>query len=87
MQIIRRVHESLPEAFPSPDPKDYTIVRDIVGIRPQREGGVRVEKEILNGQKVVHAYGVAGGGYVFSFGVAKEVARLVHEYESPVARL
>ncbi|KAH8432770.1 FAD-dependent oxidoreductase [Aspergillus melleus] len=85
--IIRRVHESLPDDFPSPDPKDYTIVRDIVGIRPQREGGVRVEQETLDGQKVVHAYGVAGGGYVFSFGVGKEVARLVDEYESPMARL
>lgn len=66
--------------------KDYSIVRDIVGIRPQREGGVRVEKEILNGQKVVHAYGVAGGGYVFSFGVGKEVAKLVEEYDWPVAK-
>ncbi|KAI9038305.1 uncharacterized protein KD926_010961 [Aspergillus affinis] len=77
--IIRRVHQSLPDDFPSPDPKDYTIVRDIVGIRPQREGGVRVERETLDGQKVVHAYGVAGGGYVFSFGVGKEVARLVDD--------
>ncbi|KAL1986075.1 hypothetical protein VTN96DRAFT_6972 [Rasamsonia emersonii] len=86
--IFRRVHENLPQDFPSADPKDYTIVRDIVGIRPQRDGGVRVEKEIINGQKVVHAYGTEGGGYVFSFGIGREVARLVDEFVSePVARL
>jgi hypothetical protein len=40
---------------------------------------VRVEKEVLNGQKVVHAYGTTIGGYIHSFGLAEEVARLVEE--------
>lgn len=28
-----------------------------MGIRPSRKSGVRVEKELRNGQKIVHAYG------------------------------
>lgn len=57
------------------------MLRDIVGIRPQREGGVRIEKEVLGGQKVVHAYGVAGGGYIFSWGLARKVCHLVEEFQ------
>ncbi|EED21154.1 D-amino acid oxidase, putative [Talaromyces stipitatus ATCC 10500] len=34
-------------------------------IRPGRPSGVRVEFEQLGDQKVVHAYGTGGGGYVF----------------------
>lgn len=87
-QIVRRVHENLPQHFPSTDPNSYTVLRDIVGIRPERKGGIRVEKEIINGQKVVHAYDTGGGGYVFSFGSAREVAKLVNEYVfEPVAKL
>ncbi|KAJ6024742.1 hypothetical protein N7540_005539 [Penicillium herquei] len=78
--IFRRIHENLPEAFPSPEPKAFTVLRDIVGIRPQREGGVRIESEVLDGQKVVHAYGVAGGGYIFSWGLAREVSHLVKQF-------
>jgi len=77
--LFRRAHENLPEHFPSFNPGDYDIVRDLVGIRPLRPAGVRVEKEVLNGQKVVHAYGTTIGGYIHSFGLAQEVARLVEE--------
>ncbi|KAH8888006.1 nucleotide-binding domain-containing protein [Thozetella sp. PMI_491] len=86
--IFRRIHEGLPEAFPSADPKDFEVVRDIVGIRPQRQGGVRIEKEEADGQKIVHAYGAEGGGYIYSWGLAKEVMKLVNEieFESPVAQ-
>jgi hypothetical protein len=52
-------------------------VQDLVGIRPLRPAGVRVEKEVLNGQQVVHAYGTTIGGYIHCFGLAHEVARLV----------
>jgi hypothetical protein len=47
---------------------------------------MRVEKEILNCQKVVHAYGPSGGGYIFSWGVAREVCEMVNEFNfAPVA--
>ncbi|KAL2173994.1 FAD dependent oxidoreductase-like protein [Thermothelomyces heterothallicus CBS 202.75] len=77
--LFRRAHENLPEHFPSASPADYDIVQDLVGIRPLRPAGVRVEKVEAGGQKVVHAYGTTIGGYIHSFGLAKEVARLVEE--------
>jgi hypothetical protein len=46
---------------------------DIVGFRPAREGGLRVERE----GDVVHAYGVGGLGYLYAFGVAERVKELV----------
>jgi D-amino-acid oxidase len=85
---VRRAHQDLPKDFPA-KLSDYEVVAHNVGIRPARAKGLRVEKEVLNGAKVVHAYGVAGGGYVFSFGVARAARDLVDEfvYESPLAKL
>ena len=82
------MHQDLPNDFPA-KLSDYEVVGHNVGIRPSREGGLRVEKEIMNGEKVVHAYGVAGGGYVFSFGIARAARDLVDEYvyQSPLAKL
>ncbi|KAF2143210.1 uncharacterized protein K452DRAFT_268557 [Aplosporella prunicola CBS 121167] len=84
MDICNRVSANLPYIF-STFPADFELVRDNVGIRPGREGGVRVEKDVIDSQKVVHAYadmigpGVGGGGYCFSFGVGKVVGDLVGE--------
>lgn len=80
---MRRQHENQPRVFPSPNLEDYDVITDHVGVYPiipQRDGGVRCEKEIVNGQKVVHAYGMEAGGYSFSFGLAREVAKLVNEF-------
>ncbi|CAH0034096.1 unnamed protein product [Clonostachys rhizophaga] len=87
--ILRRVHENLPEHFTGPKPADYDVIRYNVGIRPDRPTGVRVEKEVKDGEKIVHAYGTGGGGYVFSWGVAKEVSKLVGEFlfDPPTPRL
>ncbi|PGH15683.1 hypothetical protein AJ79_02277 [Helicocarpus griseus UAMH5409] len=62
-------------------------IRDIVGIRPGRVSGIRIEKEVANGEKIIHAYGTSGGG--FSFGLAKAAAELVDEFvfASPKAML
>ncbi|KAJ6441133.1 kinesin [Purpureocillium lavendulum] len=78
--ILRRVHESAPEVFKEGKVENVEIVRDNVGLRPARVGGVRVEKQVVGTQNVVHAYGTSGGGYVFSFGVAKAVERLVNDF-------
>ncbi|CAJ0547265.1 Ff.00g018920.m01.CDS01 [Fusarium sp. VM40] len=53
--IMRRVNESLPAHF-SANPADYNIISHNVGIRPYRSNGMRIEKELKNGQKIVHAY-------------------------------
>lgn len=55
------------------------VVRHGVGLRPMREGGIRVERDVVEGVKVVHNYGHGGYGYQTSFGCAMEVERLVEE--------
>ena len=80
MQLIGRAHENLPGVFKSSKPEAYDIAQDLVGIRPMRLPEVRVEKEVIAGQKVVHAYGTTWGGYIMGFGVAREAAKLVDEF-------
>lgn len=62
----------------------FAIMQDIVGRRPTREGGTRVEIKSSDHhsspscrQPVIHAYGAGGRGYEISWGVANEVAKLV----------
>ncbi|KAK5048698.1 hypothetical protein LTR84_005790 [Exophiala bonariae] len=87
--IMKQAHDNQPDVFPSADPNDYDLIGDHVGVWPiikQDKGGIRLEKEVIGGQKVVHAYGQEAGGYVCSFGIAREAARLVFEYLSDPAR-
>lgn len=51
-----------------------------MGIRPLRLPNVRVEKDVIDGQHVIHAYGTTMGGYIYSFGLAREAARLLDEH-------
>ena len=58
------------------------VIHDVVGFRPTREGGMRIELEKANsgemaGNSLVHAYGAGGRGYEISWGVAEEVAEIV----------
>ena len=55
------------------------VVRHGVGLRPAREGGVRLESERVDGVWVVHNYGHAGWGYQGSYGCAERVVELVDE--------
>jgi D-amino-acid oxidase len=67
----------------------FDVVRDIVGRRPAREGGLRLEMELLKPGAVVHAYGVGGRGLELSWGIADEVTDLLQKqgYFSPRAHL
>lgn len=85
---MRRQHENQPDVFPSANPMDYDFITDHVGVYHvinRGDGGVRVEKQIVGNQKVVHAYGMEAGGFVYSFGLGREAAHLVDEflYELP----
>ncbi|KAJ3529640.1 hypothetical protein NM208_g9670 [Fusarium decemcellulare] len=83
LQILSRGHEVLPDVMPSDQPQDYKILYDIATsytLRPQKDGGTRVEKEVINGQRVVHAYGQEAGGFTYSFGIARAVNELVAQY-------
>lgn len=61
------------------------VIRHGVGLRPYREGGVRLEKEIIDGNWVVHNYGHAGWGYQGSYGTAERVVELVNEIQGKPA--
>ncbi|KAJ9143400.1 putative FAD dependent oxidoreductase [Pleurostoma richardsiae] len=80
--ILRRVNKLTKGAFEHVNIE--TDVDDIVGVRPGRKGGYRLETE---GSRVVHAYGFDGMGYVCSFGAAKRVTELVKELVPPESKL
>ncbi|KAL2258323.1 hypothetical protein VTK26DRAFT_8392 [Humicola hyalothermophila] len=79
-ELLRRIVETYPEILP-PGKKELTVLRDIVGRRPTRNGGPRVEGEVFPGAGfVMHAYGLGGRGYELSWGVAEEVVKGVEGF-------
>jgi len=72
--ILRRINVLTENAFDWVDPEREPI-QDIVGFRPYRAGGIRVERE----GNVIHAYGAGGLGYLYAFGIADKVCKLVQE--------
>lgn len=81
--------EPLAHGDSRPTPKktidEIGVISDVVGRRPTRQGGMRIEVEKrtvaqhLNGsvnRSVIHAYGAGGRGYEISWGVANEVVTL-----------
>ncbi|CRG83828.1 hypothetical protein PISL3812_01184 [Talaromyces islandicus] len=76
--------------FADGDKPEFSVIRDVVGRRPAREGGARIEAErvdvvapdTLDGRTrekktIVHAYGLGGRGVELSWGVAEEVRALM----------
>ncbi|CAI6071100.1 unnamed protein product [Clonostachys chloroleuca] len=64
-------------------PENMSVIQEIVGRRPAREGGLRLEIEFpgnMNSTEsklpVLHAYGAGGRGFEISWGVAESVAEL-----------
>ncbi len=47
------------------------VIRTVVGLRPYRRSGVRVEREAFGEKTVVHNYGHGGGGVSLSWGTAQ----------------
>ncbi|KAF3061618.1 D-amino-acid oxidase [Daldinia childiae] len=79
MRIMRRAVEMMPELVDGKGVDELDIIRHGVGLRPYREGGVRIEKERIGDTWVVHNYGHAGWGYQGSYGCAEDAAGLVNE--------
>lgn len=74
--LLRKFTATYPQILGSEG--KFTVMKDIVGRRPTRKGGMRLEAENLDGNKrIIHAYGLGGRGYELSWGVADEVARLL----------
>jgi hypothetical protein len=84
-QLLKAAQSIIPQACggQEQDIGSLKVIKDVVGRRPAREGGMRVETESKDttwGVKhVVHAYGAGGRGYELSWGVASEVAELTKE--------
>jgi D-amino-acid oxidase len=58
------------------------VIRKVVGLRPFREGGPRLEHSVLrDGRPVVHNYGHGGSGFTLSWGCAQAVVDLVEGRE------
>jgi D-amino-acid oxidase len=65
------------------DLKLSDVRKNIVGVRPGREGGYRIEKA----DDAIHAYGFGGAGYRYSIGAANIVVDLVQKLQELRARL
>jgi hypothetical protein len=83
---LQRSVQAFPE-FVDPVTK-FEIVKDNVGRRPWREGGLRIEAEDAGpGNVVVHGYGAGGRGYEISWGAADLIVELVKSRLPVTSRL
>lgn len=86
----RKLLQSCVEAFPDfvDSVEKFEVLKDNVGRRPWREGGVRIEAEQVSPRRtIVHGYGLGGRGYELSWGVADRVIDLVKRTSTVRARL
>ena len=77
---IARAHRLAPEVVPENPPEE--ALSYIVGIRPSREGGFRLDSEQVEGDRsLLSAYGFGGGGYAMSYGIADSLLDIVKGIE------
>jgi D-amino-acid oxidase len=76
---IARAHSLAPEIVPENPPAESLSY--IVGIRPSREGGFRLDSEQIGNRLVLSAYGFGGGGYAFSYGIGDALVKMVETAE------
>lgn len=79
IRIMKRCVDLCPQLTDGKGIEHLDIIRHGVGLRPWREGGARVEKEVIDGIYVVHNYGHGGTGYQSSYGCSQGVVKLVEE--------
>jgi FAD dependent oxidoreductase len=76
---IRRAHILAPEIVPA-EPADADVSY-VIGIRPARQGGFRLDSQTIGNKTVLSAYGFAGGGYAFSYGIGDALVKMVQQAE------
>lgn len=76
---IARAHRLAPGIVPEHPLAD--TVSHIIGIRPSRKGGFRLDSERKGSRVILSAYGFGGGGYAFSYGVADALVKMVETAE------
>lgn len=52
------------------------VIRSVVGLRPFRKSGFRLEAERLGSKTIIHNYGHGGGGVSLAWGCSEEAAKL-----------
>ncbi|KAL2854169.1 hypothetical protein BJX68DRAFT_40456 [Aspergillus pseudodeflectus] len=82
---IARAHYLAPEIVPENPPEESLSY--IVGIRPSREGGFRLDSEQIGNRLVLSAYGFGGGGYAFSYGIGDALVKMVETAEKSIVIL
>lgn len=90
LEVRERLVRSFLATYPSiaGQSGSVTVLKDVVGRRPTRHGGARLERQdVAPSRSVVHAYGLGGRGYEMSWGVAEIVARLVEKSGVVKARI
>lgn len=77
--ILKRVSKFFPHVIaPGTPAEEIDIVRVVSAFRPGRTKGARIEKELIDGSKIlVHNYGATGTGYAQGLGMAEASIRLV----------
>lgn len=78
-RIMQRSIEVCPALTGGKGIEHLSIIRHGVGLRPVRNGGVRLEKEKIGGVWTVHNYGHGGYGYQASYGCSQVAVKLVKE--------
>jgi glycine/D-amino acid oxidase-like deaminating enzyme len=78
--------KALPKLVPVKVSKDR-IIRTVVGLRPFRPSGFRVEKEMFGRKVVVHNYGHGGGGITLSWGTSHIAIEELFRDEPPGGRV
>ncbi len=64
------------------------VIRELVGLRPYRDGGFVVRSEQLGDKRLVHNYGHGGAGITLSWGTSKLATQLgLQGHRGPVAVL
>jgi D-amino-acid oxidase len=86
-RIMKRAVEICPALTGGKGVEALDVIRHGVGLRPLRISGVRVEKERIGGNWVVHNYGHGGWGYQGSYGCSQEVRKLVDDILATKAKL
>ncbi|KAJ5175781.1 uncharacterized protein N7482_001658 [Penicillium canariense] len=76
---IARAHRLAPEIVPAHPPED--AISHIIGIRPSRKGGFRLDSQSQGSRTLLSAYGFGGGGYAFSYGIADALVKMVERTE------
>ncbi|KAI7881278.1 nucleotide-binding domain-containing protein [Lichtheimia hyalospora FSU 10163] len=83
--IMERACKHCPELTNGKGIERLDVVGNIIGLRPKRNGGPRVETEVKESPSgkpilVAHNYGHDGSGYQASWGSAKHAVKLIKEH-------